>query len=53
MKTIRWVLETGFVGCSLEGTFAVNENATEAEIDEAVKEEVFSEISWSWEEVKK
>ena len=53
MKIIKWILETGYVGCSLEGTFAVNENATEAEIEAIAREEVFSEISWSWEEVKK
>ena len=52
MKTISWILNTGYIGCSHEGTFEIDENATEAEIEEAVKEEVFNEISWGWEEVK-
>ena len=53
MRIIKWVLETGFVGCSQEGTFEVDENISDEEIEEAAREAVFSEISWGWEEVKK
>ena len=47
-KIINWQLDTGVVGASLDGQVEVKEDATDAEIEEAVKQELWSRISLSW-----
>lgn len=52
MKTIKWRCETGFAGCVHTGEVEVDDNASEAEIDDYVREEIFNLIEWSWNIVK-
>ncbi|MBN9488568.1 MAG: hypothetical protein J0H44_15130 [Alphaproteobacteria bacterium] len=47
-KIINWQLDTGVAGASLSGQVEVNEGATDAEIEEAVKQDMWSRISLSW-----
>ena len=51
VRKIRWVLETGFVGCTHEDEFEVLDDATDEEIDEIANEAAFSELDFSWYEV--
>ena len=48
MKTIKWRCETGYPGCEHEGEFEVEDNASEDEINEAVMEDIFNYITWTW-----
>lgn len=48
MKKYKWHLSIGLVGVNQEGVVEVPDNATDTEIDEAVKEEVFNYIDWSY-----
>lgn len=52
MRTIKWFLETSMVGADWSGEIEVEDDATEAEIDAMVREEVHNIISWSWTEGK-
>lgn len=51
MRTIEWSLETGQQGGDWDGEIEVEDNATDAEIDVLVREEVFNIISWGWTDV--
>lgn len=51
MRTIKCVLETGVAGCNIEDEFEVDDNTTDEEIDEIVKDAILSNIGWSWYEV--
>lgn len=46
---IEWSVETGFAGETYKGEIEVDDNATDEEIDELVREEVFNVIEWGWE----
>lgn len=48
MKIIEWHLETGMQGGDRSDTMEVEDDATDAEIDEMVREEVFNYVSWGW-----
>lgn len=48
MRTINWVVENGLVGCRQTGTIEVEDDASDEEINEMVREEVFNVIEWSW-----
>ena len=48
MKEIKWILNTGFAGCEHKGIVKVEDDATEDEIDDIVKEEAFRHINWCW-----
>lgn len=48
---IKWALETGFAGGIHEGEIEVDDNASDEEIEELVRNEAFNEIDWSWERV--
>lgn len=48
MKTIKWHIETGLQGAEWSGEFEIEEEATEAEIDVLVREEVGNIITWTW-----
>jgi len=48
MKTIEWHLETGMQGGDRSGEIEVDDDATEDEIDQMVREEVFNFVSWNW-----
>ena len=52
MRRIHWLCETGFAGERHEGKIDVEDNATDEEIEEIVREEVFNYISWGWEEME-
>lgn len=46
---IKWICERGVANDILRGEIEVDDNATDDEIEEIVREEVFNYISWSWE----
>lgn len=48
MKTIQWAVEMGMQGCERSGEIEVEDDATEAEIDAMVRDEVFNYVSWGW-----
>lgn len=50
MRIIDWNLETSQQGADWSGTLQVEDNATDAEIDAEVREEVFNIVSWGWSE---
>lgn len=52
MKKVKWQLETGFVTATHEGEFEVDDDATEEEIEEMAKQEVFNCINWSYEVIE-
>lgn len=49
---IEWTLSTGFAGCEHYGTIEVDDDATEEEIDEMVRDEVFSCIDWGYRKLR-
>lgn len=51
-QVIHWSLDTGVAGASLGGTVEVEEGTTEAEIEAAVKDDVWRKISMSWSNAK-
>ena len=51
MRTIQWVLETGMQGGDRSDTVEVEDSATDEEIDEIVRDEVFNYVSWGWSDV--
>lgn len=53
MRTIHWHVENGLNGCDRSGTFEVEDDATDEQIDEAVRDEVFNYVGWSWREKDK
>lgn len=48
MRTIKWILETGFSGVHHAGMFKVEDNTLDEEIEELAKQEAFDCIDWSW-----
>lgn len=48
MKTVKWVLETGYRGCEHEGEIQVDDDATEDDIEELVKEEAYGYVDLMW-----
>ena len=50
MKKIKWWLEMGTK--SMSGEMLVNESLTENGLEEEVKQEVFNNIEWGFEEIK-
>jgi hypothetical protein len=52
MRTIVWNLETSMQGANWDGEIEVEDDATDQEIDEMVREEVFNIISWGWSDKK-
>lgn len=53
MRTIEWSLETSQQGADWSGEIEVEDDATNDEIDQLVREEVFNIISWGWTEKEK
>ena len=51
MKIIKWFCETGFARCVHKGKIEVEDDASNEEIEELVRDEVFQEINWGWNEV--
>ena len=50
MRKISWNLETSQQGADWSGEIEVEDDATEDEIDDLVREEIFNIISWGWTE---
>lgn len=48
MKIVEWNLETSQRGAEWSGEIEVDDDATDAEIDSIVREEVFNIVSWGW-----
>lgn len=48
MKKIKAYLHAGFAGCSIEEEFEIDDNATDAQIEEQAREAVFDHIDWGW-----
>lgn len=48
MRKIKWTLDVGFVGCVHEGEIEVEDDATEDDIEEEVKEEAYNFLNLSW-----
>jgi hypothetical protein len=49
MKKIKWHAETNMHGSRVEGETEVDDAATDEEIEDQVREEVFNVVSWGWE----
>jgi len=52
MRIIEWKLNTGYAGVTHEGEIEVEDTATDAEIDEEVREQALNCIEWGWHEKK-
>lgn len=50
MKTIQWHLETGIQGCDLEGEVVVDDDASDADIEREVREDMWDRLSLTWHE---
>lgn len=50
-RRIRWTLETPLQGASWTEVIEVDDDATNEEIDDAVREEVSNIASWGWTEI--
>lgn len=48
MKTIDWTLEHNTHGCDLNGSVEVEDDATEADIEALVREDMWNLLSLSW-----
>lgn len=46
MKTIKWYCSIGLVGCRLTGSFKIEANADDAEIEDAIRDAVMERIEW-------
>ena len=53
MKKIKWAVSLDLVGCDRSGTFEIEDDATDEEIEEYVKEEMSNYIDFHWEHVLK
>lgn len=53
MRTIHWQIEMGLNGCNMSGTFEVEDDATDEDIEEIAKESALDCISWTWHEAEK
>jgi ribosomal protein L23 len=50
MRAINWTVSMGMAADKQSGTIEVEDDATDEEIEEAVREEVFNVVSWGWSE---
>lgn len=48
METIEWHIETGMQGAEWDGEIEVEDDATDDEIQDAVREEVLNIVSYGW-----
>jgi hypothetical protein len=48
MKTVKWWLDIGFANAARSGKVEVDDESTEAEIDDIIREEVHNYIEWGW-----
>lgn len=48
MRKIECVLETGYVGGTRKAVIEVEDDATDDEIDEAVRDWALNYVSWGW-----
>lgn len=51
MRKIKVYLETGFAGCRIEEEFEVEDDATDAQLEEQAREAIFDRVDWGWYEV--
>jgi len=51
-RKIKWYVETTMRGSRCEGETEVDDNATDDEVEQQVRDEVFNVAVWGWEEVK-
>lgn len=49
-RKIEWWIEMSIQGCARSGEIEFEDDATDEEIEEMVKEEVFNTVSWGWSE---
>lgn len=47
-KKIEWSLSIGLVGCRVTGQFEVDDEVTEAELEEYVRDEVMQRVEWNY-----
>lgn len=52
MRKFKVIVETGYAACNLVGSFEVEDNATEEEIEQEAREVKNSLTEWYYEEVK-
>lgn len=52
MRLIKWHLDHHLTGCDLDGTIEVVDDATEEDIEFAVKEDMWNLLSLTWHEVE-
>jgi hypothetical protein len=45
---IKWIMNNGLCNCDQTGEIEVDDDATDAEIEEAVKEDMWNVVSLSW-----
>lgn len=45
---VKWCCETGFAGCDIEDEIEMDDDATDEQIDEEVREAMFNHISYCW-----
>lgn len=48
MKAISWTLENGMVCCDLTGEVEVENDATDDDIEAAVREDMWDRLSLTW-----
>ena len=44
-------METGFAGCIIEEEIEVEDDATDAQVEEQAREAIFDRVDWGWHEV--
>jgi hypothetical protein len=49
MRLITWRLTIGYPTADREGEFSIDDDASDEEIEEAVRNDVHEYIEWSWE----
>jgi len=49
---IRYIIDRGISGADIQDEFEMPDGSTEEEIDEAVRDELWNRISFSWEIVE-
>lgn len=47
-KKIAWSLSIGLVGCKVTGEFEVDDDVTEVELEEYVRDEVMQHVEWNF-----
>lgn len=51
MRKIKAYLDAGFAGCRIEEEFEVEDDATDAQVEEQAREAIFDRVDWGWHEV--